>query len=409
MLPVFANTAVIMPQSMSHPSVNIDPTHLSSVLQGDNLSKDGDNKPLVMPIQGMALAPNPLTVNKLEKNEEMIIERVELVPGKSPPKHPGNRRATPDLSSQQQQQCMITSGESGSGFNSLSALRYIPSPASLSKEPGNAHPKQPHPLAYQSNMKTGSNNTFGINPFGNINPSANSTCVLRVESEVEMGMVDSHTKSMEILGEVPIRLIPREGSDHRPEGVLPPSIGPRSVTKPHPPPDSHVGVVNPSPRDNEPGDLPPGRTPHEVMSAEMLLSLHGRDHTPVSDISKTSSTHQATPTSGTRVKKTRKQTPVASARVVAPPITGNHGDVIVTRTDQSTAAIIQDPHGDKRRFLIQDSHPPKEGGALSRQQPPKLGSIPDTPTSVIDRNLASNPIRGRSKGRGRGTHRATGL
>ena len=405
MLPVFANTAVIMPQNVSHPSVSIDPSHLSSVLQGDNLSKEGDNKHLITPIQGMTLSQDPLAVKKIEKNEEVTIERVELVPGKSPPKRPvapGNRRATPDLSSQQQG--MVTSGDSGSGFTSLSSLRYIPSPASLSKEPGHAHPKQPHPLVYQSNMpstKKGSNNTFGVNPF--INPSANSTCVLRVESEMEMGMVDSHTKSMEILGEVPIRLVPREGSDQRPEGVLPPSVGP----KPHPQPNSRVGVVNPLPRDGDSGELPPGRTPHEVMSAEMLLSLHGRDHTPLSDIGKTSSVPQTTPTSGTRVKKTRKQTPVASARVVAPPIIGNHGDSIVSRTDQSTASFIQE--GDKRKFLIQESHPPKEGGVSSRQQLPKFGSILDTPTSVIDRNLVSLPTRGRGKGRGRGTHRATGL
>lgn len=183
--------------------------------------------------------------------------------------------------------------------------------------------------------------------------------ILKVEPEVEMGVVDKNTKSLEILEEVPIRKVPVEFSNSIPEGILfQPSKTfhssgyPGGLPRNHPneinplrglskgseisEPREHVfrnyvSFVHPSPTtDHHPPQLsrhsvampttvsPPthsrtssessaivaltelasqGRTTQEVMSAKTLLSLHGPGDQPITCTSSPAMT--TTPTSDT--------------------------------------------------------------------------------------------------------------
>lgn len=417
MLPVFANTAVIMPQNVqSH-----HPTAVGMETRSTNEDSSVEGKS-----EGVTIVPGLTTVGKTDKHStgggEVTIERIEIHGGEDNTR-PSKRERTPPVG--------------GLKTTNVKDYQQLLSQQQLQLQQAVAVVSGGNPfIKHHSNPLTSSGSSSTLSEGG--------VKVLLVESEAVMGQVDTHTKSMEILGEVPIRLVTREESRSRPEGVLPRSglstdDRPGSYTRPgshtmsddrpgshtmsHNRPGSHTntdmgssltkqsqhamsssegGVVG---KDNTAPEQ--GHTPHEVMSAEMLLSLHERETESASPASVQqysssrflpySSVHavpkpipttatQSAPTAS-RGKKNRKQTPVASARVVPSTMPSNHGNQMPTqlplkdKPDNKTDIKKDGNRATSSQFkpVIQ---PQSVDGEVPKQQPPSTLDSSNTNTSV---------------------------
>ena len=363
---------------------------------------------------------------------------------------------------------------------------------------------QPHPLLLQPGVLAGA----GASNYSHLfSPYQNKIKILKVESESEMGNIDQHTKSLEILGEIPVRRMEvdisktepegnyvrtvlrgpelgssdttqRESKKHehestRPlvsEGALPPTQEsslifrhhhlqtPPSLqlmTNPHvttttqaPTPSTHSRTSSESNAIVALTELAAqGRTSQEVMSAKMLLSLHGPGTQPTSTVSVAQVTTTPTlslpslptnvsvPTQPLRSKKTpRKQKPVASAR--ASPSVAQSDSPSVHADKECTPQPISSTH--KRHIDVSQPHNHHEQSVKdtslttpitdSNQRPkrkeytpqeilrileiPLVPSKEPTPPSETKKE-SSAPVqgrasRGRGRGRGRGRQQITG-
>ena len=251
LLPVFANTAVIMPQNVSHPSLGIE-TRISTSVSVNGKEKEPsvssestrDTKtPQYMDDrlsdrEKHALSSDVktgLTGSRNEKRnineEEVLIEKVEIRTQNDPSvyrsptslylhqlKHPSQTNSTSQdetalpSSLSTSKSATLTLPSSNLPLQVLSATTHA-------KDVGETIKIQPHPFLLQTKGQT---YPLGLPQF--FSSQSNSIGILKVEQEAEMGIIDKHTKSMEILEEVPIRMVERERSKNSPEGVLPQSV-----------------------------------------------------------------------------------------------------------------------------------------------------------------------------------------
>ena len=362
---------------------------------------------------------------------------------------------------------------------------------------------QPHPLLLQPGVLGGAGASNYTHLFS---AHQNRIKILKVESESEMGNIDQHTKSLEILGEIPVRKMEvevdmsktepegnylrtvlrgpelsettqRENKKHehestRPfvsEGALPSTQESTLIFRQHhlatPPPLQLMSNPNVTMTTQAPAPsthsrtssesnaiaaltelAAQGRTSQEVMSAKMLLSLHGPGTQPTSTVSVAQVTTTPTlnlpsiptnvtvPTPPLRSKKTpRKQKPVASARA-SPSVTQSdspsiHNDKECTPQPTSIHKRHSDvsrPH-DHHEQTVKDT-PSNTPNTDSNQRPKKkeytpqeilrileIPSIPSKePTPPLEtKKESSAPVqgrtsRGRGRGRGRGGQQSTG-
>lgn len=219
LLPVFANTAVIMPQAMPPRSIGIE-THIStSVSVSGDKSKDGggaDGDSTAQPIPAATLTQQqPLSI--------ILTTPAQTTPTSHAP-----------------------------GPTVVDEIKIQPNPYAVLSD---RFQKPSNPSPFSSSAHSG---VFVLS---------------QVEKEVEFGNVDKVTKSMEILDEVPIRKV--EVSVEQEEREL-------AAAKDKPPTDAAamnnaVPTHGRSPSESNAiaalTELVQGRTSQEVMSAKLLLSL----------------------------------------------------------------------------------------------------------------------------------------
>ena len=338
----------------------------------------------------------PYQVKQLEK-DEIIIEKVPV----SYPHANSTAHSTPPTTAAISKPSITP--------HSGTSVTSVPVPVSSSTQ---SHPLVPSFMA----TKVGGDLRF---------PLAPSSFSIIVEKEEEMGAIDKMTKSMEILDEVPIRMLDTTPLEHHAlpsqtkhlETVMTTSITPTHTTLSEAPPSAKVpntderpslpmftpdakkqGLASSAlfraPPTSE--ELPQGRTNKEVMSAKMLLSLHHPADDYISSlkppgtvVSTTTAPMATVPafqvqaTPPIRTKKTpRKQKPVASI----PP--SKESSPIVAGKAVSLTTNVQ-PHPQQ---TDEASHNKKAQTSVG-YTPEELLKILDIPASAPKEATPTQPIK----------------
>lgn len=173
LLPVFANTAVIMPQSVPQ-SIDIE-THISTSVSIPG--KDGG----------------------VEKDVEQSRSDTAGDAGNGAAEQA--RKDSPDITVSQSLPSLVMNNQQ----QPLGIVLAAPRPAAPTASAANEIKIQPNPYALAALSGHHSSQKTSSHPFSAVQSGMFMLC--QVEKEVELGCIDKVTKSMEILEEIPIRKV----------------------------------------------------------------------------------------------------------------------------------------------------------------------------------------------------------